>query len=63
MAEFGVDGVNGDTFGGVPRAYRTASDKTGHPVIFEPEGAPQADEGLIWNNQSWAYLRVPTFRQ
>ena len=53
MAEIGADGVNGDTFGGLPRAYRTASDKTGHPVIFEPEGAPQADEGLIWNNQSW----------
>lgn len=53
MAEIGADGVNGDTFGGLPRAYRTASDKSGHPVIFEPEGAPQADEGLIWNNQSW----------
>jgi len=53
MAEIGADGVNGDTFAGLPRAYRTASDKSGHPVIFEPEGAPQADEGLIWNNQSW----------
>jgi len=63
MAEVGVDGVNGDTFGGLPRAYRTASDKTGHPVVFEPEGAPSADEGLIWNNQSWAYWTfkfVPT---
>jgi iron(II)-dependent oxidoreductase len=55
VADLGVDGANGDTFGGVPRTYRTASDKTGHPVVFEPEGAPQADEGLIWNNQSWAY--------
>ncbi len=55
MADLGVDGVNGDTFGGLPRAYRTASDQTGHPVVFEPEGAPQADEGLMWNNQSWAY--------
>jgi len=55
MAEMGVDGVNGDTFNGLPRAYRTASDKTGHPVVFEPEGSPSADEGLIWNNQSWAY--------
>jgi formylglycine-generating enzyme required for sulfatase activity len=63
MAEIGVDGVNGDTFGGLPRAYRTASDKSGHPVVFEPEGAPTADEGLIWNNQSWAYWTfkfVPT---
>jgi formylglycine-generating enzyme required for sulfatase activity len=63
MAEIGVDGVNGDTFDGLPRAYRTASDKSGHPVVFEPEGAPTADEGLIWNNQSWAYWTfkfVPT---
>ena len=56
MAEAGVDGVNGDTFSGLPRAYRTASDRTGHPVIFEPEGPPASDEGLIWNNQSWAYF-------
>jgi iron(II)-dependent oxidoreductase len=56
MAEVGVDGVNGDTFAGLPRAYRTASDATGHPVIFEPESPPQADEGLLWNNQSWAYF-------
>jgi len=63
MAEIGVDGVNGDTFSGLPRAYRTASDKSGHPVVFEPEGAPAADEGLIWNNMSWAYWNfkfVPT---
>ena len=55
MAEIGADGVNGDTFNGLPRAYRTASDETGHPLVFEPEGAPGADEGLIWNNQSWGY--------
>lgn len=62
MAEAGVDGVNGDTFDGVPRAYRTASDKTGHPVVFQPEGAPP-DEALAWNNQGWAYWQfrfVPT---
>lgn len=55
MAEIGVDGVNGDTFSGVPRAYRTASDETSHPVLFEPESPPTADEGLIWNIESWAY--------
>ena len=62
MAEAGVDGVNGDTFDGVPRAYRIASDKTGHPVVFQPEGAPP-DEALMWNNQGWAYWQfkfVPT---
>lgn len=60
MAETGADGVNGDTFAGLPRAYRTASDETGHPVVFEPEGSPQSDEGLMWNNQSWGNFR-PSF--
>jgi iron(II)-dependent oxidoreductase len=63
MAEIGADGVNGDTFSGLPQSYRTASDATGHPVVFEPEGAPSSDEGLMWNNQSWGYWKydfVPT---
>ena len=59
MTEIGADGVNGDTFDGLPRAYRTASDKTGHPLAFEPEGSPRADEALMWNNQSWGYWKYP----
>jgi len=59
MAELGADGVNGDTFDGLPRAYRTASDQTGHPIVFEPEGSPRADEQLMWNNQSWGYWKYP----
>jgi formylglycine-generating enzyme required for sulfatase activity len=59
MAEIGADGVNGDTFGGLPRAYRVASDATGHPVAFEPEGAPQEDGMLAYNNQSWGYWNYP----
>jgi len=59
MAEIGADGVNGDTFSGLPRAYRIASDATGHPVAFEPEGEPSADEMLMWNNQSWGYWKYP----
>ena len=58
MAEVGADGVNGDTFDGLPRAFRTASDRTGHPVVFQPEGAPD-DEALAWNNQSWGYWKYP----
>lgn len=57
LAEIGADGANGDTFSGLPRAYRTASDATGHPVVFEPEGAPASDEGLMWNNQSWLVVQ------
>jgi formylglycine-generating enzyme required for sulfatase activity len=59
MAEVGADGVNGDTFNGLPRAFRTASDHTTHAIIFEPEGAPD-DEALAWNNQSWGYWKYPT---
>ena len=55
MAEVGADGANGDTFGGIPHAYRAASDATGHPIVLEPEGAPQSDEAIMWNNQSWGY--------
>lgn len=63
MAEVGVDGINGDTFTGMPREYLTAADKAGHPLVLEPEMAPSSDDGLIWNNQSWAYWTfkfVPT---
>ena len=59
MAEVNADGINGDTFGGIPRAFRVASDKTGHPLVFEPEGAPD-DEALAWNNQSWGYWKYPS---
>jgi len=58
MAEIGADGVNGDTFSGVPRTYRTASDATGHPIVFQPEGAPSSDEALMWNNQSWFVIEI-----
>ena len=58
MAEIGADGVNGDTFHGVPRAYRIASDQTGHPVAFEPELAPDSNEGIMWNVMNWTGLRV-----
>jgi iron(II)-dependent oxidoreductase len=59
LADIGADGVNGDTFDGLPRTYRTASDQTGHPVAFEPEGSPRADEALMWNIQSWGYWKYP----
>jgi formylglycine-generating enzyme required for sulfatase activity len=52
-AALGADGVNGDTYNGVPRAFLEASQAIGHPVVFQPESVPTADEGLIWNHQSW----------
>ncbi len=58
MAEIGADGINGDTLDGVPRAFRDASDRTGHPIALEPEGGP-ADEALQWNNLTWGYWKYP----
>ena len=58
MAEIGADGINGDTLGDVPRAFRVASDKLGHPLALEPESGP-ADEALGWNNLTWGYWKYP----
>ena len=54
LAEVGADGVNGDTLNVVPRAFRTSSDETGHPLVLEPEDL-NVDLGLPWNNLSWGY--------
>jgi formylglycine-generating enzyme required for sulfatase activity len=58
-AATGADGINGDTFRGMPRAYKTATDSTGHPVILEPENPMESDEQLAWNTQSWGYWKYP----
>ncbi len=59
MAAVGADGVNGDTFQGIPRAYRVASDETGHPIAFQPEVGMDTDEFLMWDQQSWGYWHYP----
>ena len=51
--DVGADGVNGDTYNGVPRSFLVASQKLRHPLVFQPESAPYADEQLMWNNQTW----------
>ncbi len=56
MAEIGADGINGDTLGGVPRAFRIASDQVRYPLALEPEGGPP-DEVLAWNNLTWGYWK------
>jgi iron(II)-dependent oxidoreductase len=48
-----ADGINGDTLEGFSRAFRVASDLTGHPLALEPELTPVSDEMLAWNNLSW----------
>jgi iron(II)-dependent oxidoreductase len=49
----GADGVNGDTYNGVPRAFRDAAEAAGRPLVFQPEGSLAADELLQWNHQTW----------
>lgn len=58
MAEIGADGINGDTQDGVPLAFSAASDKIGHPLVFEPEGDP-SDEALAWNVMTWGQYQFP----
>jgi formylglycine-generating enzyme required for sulfatase activity len=63
FAEVGADGINGDTLRGVPRAFREASDRAGHPLVLEPESGLDADEMLAWNNMTWGYWNyseIPT---
>ena len=61
MAAIGGDGINGDTMGAVPLAFRIASDKTGHPIVFEPEGGDtgDTDPAIAWNNLGWGYWKYP----
>lgn len=61
MAAVGADGINGDTMPAVPLAFRTASDQTGRPIVFEPEGGDSgnSDPAIAWNNLGWGYWKYP----
>ena len=63
FAEAGADGLNGDTMRGVPRAFRDASDRAGHPLVLEPESGLDSDEMLMWNNMTWGYWRYSSAPQ
>ena len=54
----GADGVNGDTYNGVPRAFFDACLARGKAVVLQPESTISAEEALIWNVQSWG-KKVP----
>jgi iron(II)-dependent oxidoreductase len=60
LAEVGADGINGDTLRGLPRAFQTAADAMGHPLVLEPEHAmPFPFEALSWNTMTWGYWQYP----
>jgi len=56
MKTLQADGINGDTQDGVPLVFSEASEKSGHPLAFEPEGGP-SDEALAWNVLTWGQYR------
>lgn len=59
VAKTGADGINGDTYSGVPRAFHVACEARGKKVILQPESTAQAgDHHLSWNLQSWT-KRIP----
>lgn len=59
VAAVGADGINGDTYSGVPRAFYLACEALGKAVVLQPESTAQAgDHILSWNLQSWT-KRVP----
>jgi formylglycine-generating enzyme required for sulfatase activity len=55
-----ADGVNGDTYSGVPLAFLEACDKAGRSVVLQPESTAQAGDHILnWNVQSWT-KKIPT---
>ncbi len=58
IKQVGADGINGDTYNGVPRAFFDACDALGCPVVLQPESTISSEEQLIWNVQSWG-KKVP----
>jgi iron(II)-dependent oxidoreductase len=59
MKEVGADGVNGDTMDGMAQAFFKASQKAGHPLVFEPEGFPSSAEMLQYDTMNWGYWTFP----
>lgn len=54
-----ADGINGDTYSGVPLAFMQACEARGRPVVLQPESTAHAgDHHLPWNVQSWT-KRIP----
>jgi formylglycine-generating enzyme required for sulfatase activity len=59
MKEIDADGVNGDTMDGMAQSFFQASEKVGHPLVFEPEGFPSSAEMLKYDAMNWGYWRFP----
>jgi len=59
MKTVDADGIFGDTMDGMAQSFFQASEKVGHPLVFEPEGFPSSAEMLKYNTMNWGYWRFP----
>lgn len=58
-AAVNADGINGDTYSGVPHAFHAACQARGKPLVLQPESTKHAGDHILnWNLQSWT-KRVP----
>jgi iron(II)-dependent oxidoreductase len=57
MQAIGADGINGDTYNGIPREFLTASQDHAYPLVLEPENHLGRDEMLCFNTMSWGYWK------
>ena len=60
MKAIGADGINGDTYSGVPREFLSASQAQAHPLVLEPENHLRQDDMLWFNTMSWGYWKYQT---
>lgn len=60
MKAIGADGINGDTYDGIPREFLTASQTHAYPLVLEPENHLSRDEMLAFNTMSWGYWKYQT---
>jgi formylglycine-generating enzyme required for sulfatase activity len=59
MKAIDADGVFGDTMDGMAQSFFQASDKAGHPLVFEPEGTPISPEMMKYDTMNWGYWHFP----
>ncbi|MGA7701461.1 MAG: SUMF1/EgtB/PvdO family nonheme iron enzyme [Thermoguttaceae bacterium] len=59
MKAIAADGINGDTFSGIPVEFRNAAAAVGHPLAFEPECLMQDQALIAWNIMTWGYWDYP----
>jgi iron(II)-dependent oxidoreductase len=57
MQAIGADGINGDTYNGIPREFLTASQNQAYPLVLEPENHLDREEMLSFNTMTWGYWK------